>query len=184
MNPAAPERRRRTEERMDLKDYIRLELDGLDRGMKRVLDTITPEEIVWRPACGCNSIGLILFHAARSEDFFVAGALQNKPQVWETGKWYNKLNMAENEMGGHYTADQVNAFPVPKLADIMAYYAAVRQQTLDYLNSLDAAGFERKIKLPFGEFSVAGVVSLIVGHTAQHTGEMSYLRGLQRGLDK
>jgi hypothetical protein len=169
---------------MDLKDYIRLELAGLERGIKRALDTVTQDEIIWRPACGCNSIGLILFHAARSEDSFVNGLLQNKPQVWETGKWYNKLNVAENEAGSHYTADQVNAFPVPKLSDIMEYYAAVRATTLEYLNTLKVDDFERKVTLPFGEFNVAGVYSLLVGHTAQHTGEISYLRGLQRGMDK
>ena len=169
---------------MELKEYLRLELDGLERGTKRVTDTLTQDEIMWRPGCGCNSIGLILFHVARSEDFFINGALQNKPQLWETGKWYKKLNIAENEAGSHYTEEQVNAFPVPQLADMMAYYTAVRQQTLDHLKSLTAAAFDKKVKLQFGEFNVAGVFSIIVGHTAQHVGEISYLRGLQRGMDK
>jgi hypothetical protein len=169
---------------MDLKEYIGMELAGAERGINRVLDTVTQEEIIWRPACGCNSIGLILYHLARSEDMFTYGALQNKPQLWETGKWYNKLNVAENEAGSHYTAEQVNAFPVPKLADIMEYFQAVRAGTLAYLNSLKTEDFERKVTLPFGEFNVAGIFSIIVGHAAQHTGEISYLRGLQRGLDK
>ena len=169
---------------MELKEYLRLELDGLERGLKRVTDTLTQDEIMWRPACGCNSIGLILFHTSRSEDFFVNGALQNKPQLWETGKWFKKLNMAENEAGSHYTVEQVNAFPVPQLADMMAYYAAVREQTLAYLKSLTAAAFDKKVSLPFGEFNVAGVFSIIIGHTAEHLGEISYLRGLQRGIDK
>ena len=127
---------------MEIKDYIRMELDGLDRGLKRVTDTLTQDEIMWRPACGCNSMGLILFHIARSEDHFVAGALQNKPNVWETGKWYNKLNIAENEAGAHYTAEQVNAFPVPKMEDMLAYLAAVREKTLEYLDTLPPDGFE------------------------------------------
>ncbi len=169
---------------MEIKDYIRIELDSLDRGLKRVTDTLTQDEIMWRPACGCNSIGLILFHLARSEDHFIAGALQNKPQVWETGKWYNKLNVAENEAGGHYTIEQVNAFPVPKMEDMLAYLAAVREKTLEYLDALPLDDFERKVQLRFGEFNVAGIFSIIVGHAAQHTGEMSYLRGLQRGMDK
>ncbi len=47
---------------MDLKEYINMELDGVKRGIGRVLNGLTQEEIAWRPACGCNSIGLILFH--------------------------------------------------------------------------------------------------------------------------
>jgi hypothetical protein len=169
---------------MELKDYIRMELDGLERGLKRATDTLTQNELMWRPGCGSNSIGLILFHVVRSEDHFVSGTLQNKPQVWETGKWYNRLNVAENEAGSHYTNEQVNAFPVPELGNIMAYYTEVRAETRAHLNALKQADFDKKVKLPFGEFNVAGVFSIIVGHTAQHVGEISYLRGLQRGMDK
>jgi hypothetical protein len=168
---------------MELKEYLRMEFDGLERGLKRVTDTLTQDEIMWRPSCGCNSIGLILFHLSRGEDMFVKG-LRNGTEVWETGKWFKKLNVAENMAGAHLTADQVNAFPIPKLADMLAYYAAVREQTLEYLKSLTAAAFDKKVKLPFGEFTVAGVFSIIVGHTSQHIGEISYLRGLQRGMDK
>ena len=169
---------------MDLKSYIKSELDGLKRNTGRVTNTLTQQELMWRPACGCNSMGLILFHVARSEDSMVQGAMQGKPQIWETGKWYNKLNMAESEAGAHYTIEQVNAFPVPDMRDLMAYMDEVRAQTLEYLDSLTPAGFEKTVKMPFGEFSVAGMFSLIVSHAAGHLGEISYLRGLLRGMDK
>lgn len=169
---------------MEIKDYIKTELDGLKRNSTRTLNTLTQQELNWRPACGCNSMGLILFHVARSEDSFVQTRLQGKPQIWESGKWYNKLNMAESEIGSHYTIDQVNAFTAPNLKDLLGYYEAVRAKTLDYLNNLTPEMFERIVKLPFGEFSVAGIFSLIVTHAAEHTGEISYLRGLLRGMDK
>jgi hypothetical protein len=169
---------------MELKEYIRLELDGLEQNLKRVTDSLTRDEIGWRPACGCNSIGLILFHMVRGEDIFINGFLQNKAHVWESGKWAGKLNVPENLGGGRLTAEQVNTFPVLKLEDLMAYSTAVHMQTLAYLEALQPADFDKKVKLPFGEFSVAGVFALINGHTAQHIGEISYLRGLQRGMDK
>ncbi len=169
---------------MELKDYIKSELDRLKKGSTRVLNTLTQQEIMWRPACGCNSMGLILFHVARSEDSFVQAALEGEPQIWELGKWYNKLNMTESETGSQYTIDQVNAFPVPDMKDLLAYYADVRTKTLDYLNSLTPDVFDKKVKLPFGEFTVAGVFSIIVSHAAQHNGEISYLRGMLRGMDK
>ena len=169
---------------MELKDYIKNEFDGLKRISTRVLNTLTQQELNWRPACGCNSMGIILFHVARSEDSFIQTRLQGSPQVWESGKWYTKLNMAESETGSHYTIDQVNAFPVPEMKDILDYYEAVRVKTLEYLNSLTPDAFDKKVKLPFGEFTVAGVFSLVVSHTAQHMGEISYLRGMLRGMDK
>jgi len=56
---------------MELKAYIKNEFDGLKRVSTRILDTLTQQEMSWRPACGCNSMGLILFHIARSEDSFI-----------------------------------------------------------------------------------------------------------------
>jgi hypothetical protein len=169
---------------MELKEYIASELDGLKRLSTRTLNTLTQEELSWRPACGCNSMGLILFHVARSEDSFIQARLQNKPQIWDSGKWYTKMNKAESETGAHYNADQVNTFSVPDLKLLMEYSEAVRAGTLAYLNELNPAEFDKKVKLPFGEFTVAGVFSLVVSHTTEHIGEISYMRGILRGLDK
>jgi hypothetical protein len=36
--------------------------------------------------------------------------------------------MTETEAGAHYTMDQVNAFPVPEMKDLLAYYEAVREK--------------------------------------------------------
>jgi len=169
---------------MELKAYIKNEFDGLKRVSTRILDTLTQQEMSWRPACGCNSMGLILFHIARSEDSFIQPTLQNKPQVWESERWYQKMDLTTGEIGAHFTIDQVNSFPVPDMKDILAYYEAVRAQTLNYLNNLDPQEFDKQVKLRFGDFTVAGIFSLIVNHTAEHLGEISYLRGMLRGMDK
>ena len=169
---------------MDIKEYINSELEVLNRGSARVLDTLTQPEIAWRPACGCNSMGLILFHVTKSEDNFVQKRLQDKPLLWESEKWYSKLDMDVNEAGSHYNMDQVNAFHVPDMQELIAYHQGVRTNTITYLNSLNQEDFDRKVTLPFGEFTVAGVFAVIVRHFAQHIGEISYLRGMLRGLDK
>jgi hypothetical protein len=38
--------------------------------------------------------------------------------------------------------------------------------------------------MPWGEFNVAGIFSIIISHTSGHIGEIAYLRGLLRGMDK
>ncbi len=170
---------------MELKDYIIIQLEGSKRMLNRVLDTLKQPELGWRPACGCNSIGLILFHVIRSEDSFIQARLQNKPELWESGKWYEKMNLPATEVGAHYTVDQVNAFQVPDLKDMMAYFEAVRQSTMDYVKGLKPADFDRKFTLPrFGETTVAAMLSIVTSHMSQHLGEMSYIRGIERGMDK
>ena len=170
---------------MDLKEYILLELSGLERNLKRTTDTLTDAEIAWRPACGCNSISLILYHVARSQDMFVSGRLKGAAEVWETGKWWEKLNVPKDEAGAHYTADQVNAFPCPEMKPLLDYWAAVQKMTVEYAGTLTAADFDRKIEMggPFGTPPAAAIWSLIVMHNSGHFGEISYLRGLQRGQE-
>lgn len=169
---------------MEAKEFLTIELNGQDRNLKRVTDGLTQEEIAWRPTYGANSIGLILFHVGRSEDSFIQARLREQPEIWETGKWYERLNVSKDEAGAHYTAEQVNAFPVPKLENLLAYMMAVRSETKEYVNSLSAESFDRVITLPrFGDMPVAALLSLTVGHAAGHLGEISYIRGLQRGLD-
>ncbi len=107
---------------MDIKEYLALEFDGVKRGLTRVLDGLNQQELSWRPASGCNSIGLILFHMVRFEDAFVQARLQGKPELWIAEKWHQKLNMTEADVGAHYTADQVNSFQTPELKDTLAYF--------------------------------------------------------------
>ncbi|MBU4317772.1 MAG: DinB family protein [Proteobacteria bacterium] len=170
---------------MELQRYIGIELSGLKMAMGRALDSLTQQEVIWRPASGCNSIGIILLHVARSEDSFIQGMLQSKPQIWKSEKWYEKLNLAEEEDGAHFTMDQVNAFQVPQLSDIMAYYDAVRVITKERLRAMALEDFDKKVTFPhFGEAPTASIFSLLIAHTSQHIGEISYLRGMQRGMDK
>lgn len=170
--------------KVDVKAFLKIGLDGLDRNLGRVTDGLKQEEIAWRPAYGANSIGLILFHVFKSEDSFIQERLQEKQPVWESGRWYEKLNMSKDEAGAHYTAEQVNAFPVPKLDDLLAYGTAVRNETKSYIDSISADDFDEMMSMqPFGDMPKAFLLSLTVSHAAGHLGEMSYIRGLQRGLD-
>jgi hypothetical protein len=168
---------------MELKEFLVMEIEGIDRGFKRVVDGLTQKEIEWQPACGCNSIGLILFHIARSEDSF--DHMDKSPQLWETGKWYTKMGMDIKDSGAHFAnADEVNAFKVPKLEKILAYGAAVRKQTLAQLKKMKVADLDKMVKMHWGEMPASVIFSLTVNHATGHIGEISYLRGMQRGMDK
>lgn len=168
---------------MELKEYLLIEFQGLEHGIKRATDGLKHAEICWRPGNGCNSIGLILYHLARSEDMFVQTRLRQTTEVWEAGKYWEPLNVPKDEAGAHYTPEQVNSFPVSDLPETMKYYDIVRAETVKYIESLKPEDFDRKIVMggPFGEMPAAAILSLVVSHSSQHIGEISYLRGLQRG---
>jgi hypothetical protein len=105
--------------------------------------------------------------------------------LWETGKWYTKMGVdAKTETAHFKSPDEVNAFKVPKLEKLLAYGAAVRKQTLAALAKAKPADFDKKLKLPWGEIPAVMRYSMVVGHATSHLGEMSYIRGIQRGMDK
>ncbi len=170
---------------MELKDYITLEIQRDTEGLNKVLESLTHDELSWRPFCGYNSIGLTLFQVARFEDTTIQARVQGKPEIWETGKWCEKLKMSKDQAGPHYTLDQVNTFKVLETKALLAFFEAVHENTLSYVGTLKNSDFDKKVQTPrYGEVTLAFVFTLVIGHAQRHLGEMSYLRGLQRGMGK
>ena len=170
---------------MELQRYIGIEFSSSKITMGHALEGLTQEEAAWRPSSGCNSIGLILFHMARTEDSIMQGMLQKKTLIWESENWYEKLGLSKEEAGSHYTVDQVNAFKVPELGKLLAYGDAVRAKTKEKLRSMPVEAFDEKINFPnVGEMSIGALFAFLLSHASQHIGEIAYLRGIQRGMDK
>jgi hypothetical protein len=185
---------------MDVKELIQNGLENVKRGLDRTLDGLTAAELKWQPRPDANSIGLILFHSIRAEDSSIHTQLQGKLQLWESEKWSQKLNKAIDDGGAHYTAEQVASFVVPDIKDLMAYADKVRKDTIEYLKGLKPGDFDKKVNMPPPPPMPAGtstppmrppfnpivgsILVMLVTHLAQHAGEISYLRGLQRGMDK
>ena len=170
---------------MELIDFMQTTLQGSQRALKRATDTLTDDEASKRVGPEANSIGLILFHAARSEDTFIQATIQHKPTVWETEKWHDKLGLPSADTGSGYTLEQVAAFKSPKLADLLAFSDAVRAGTLDYVKSLTPSGCDAKVTWGrMGDFTIGALVALVANHASQHAGEISYIRGLIRGANK
>ncbi|MBI4284104.1 MAG: DinB family protein [Chloroflexi bacterium] len=169
---------------METREFIQSALDRIKQANTRVVTGLSPHELMWRPGPECNSIGLILFHQARSEDGFVQGRILGQPEVWEAEKWYQKLNMPVTESGARYTLEQIAAFHAPELKDLMDYSEAVRARTLEYLKGKKNEEFDRVVKTPRGDMTIGALLTTVVIHLSQHAGDMSYLRGVQRGLNK
>jgi hypothetical protein len=183
---------------MENKELILNGLQNVKRGLDRTLSTLTPEELNWHPRSDANSIAIILFHMIRAEDS-TQSMVQSKPQLWETEKWYQKLNKASTDSGSRYTAEQVAGFSID-VKELMAYAEALRKQTLEYLDKIRPEDFDKKLNLPpmppppagappapprpAFNFTVGTMLLMLVTHLSQHAGEISYLRGLYRGLNK
>jgi uncharacterized damage-inducible protein DinB len=171
---------------MEPKDFIRISLDRVKGSSERAVKDLTLAELKWQPSPEGNSMGLIFFHMARAEDMFVQTFIQGKPRIWNRDNWSQKLNIPENDSAGMgYTAEQVAAFVPPDIAKLQAYANAVRAETLEYVNTITTAKLDEVNKATrFGEVTLGDLWTIILTHLTQHAGELLYLRGLQKGINK
>ena len=185
---------------MDIKELIRGGLEQYKGGINRTLDGLSADEINWHPRPDMNSIALILFHLARSADSS-ASNLSGKPSLWEADKWYIRLKKDQNDRGAHYSAEQVANFTVPDIKDLMTYFEAAYSRFLEILDGVAPERFDDKVNMPAPppppkdaaprpappkrpDPTVGRMLAMTLTHTVSHGGEISYIRGLKRGLDK
>jgi hypothetical protein len=172
------------ENKMQISELVEASLANVSRVTSRVLQDLSPQELAWCAKDDCNPIGFIYFHMARFEDNFMLSRILNKTPLWESQKWYEKMNMAASETAGGYTAEQIKAFKVPDIKVLQAYYDAVRAEVLQALKMMDSSQLDRIVKTPWSEVPAGSLLAMAITHQAGHAGEMSYIRGLQKGLNK
>ena len=172
---------------MNLSDFVLDNLDRIQQVLTEAVDTMTYEELTWRPGAEANPIGFILWHQVRCEDTYIQTVIQQQSQVWVSEKWYQKLNLSDDlrDNGNDYTAEQVACFPVPELKDLLGYAEAVRARTVACLKEITPDKLDKEIQPPeFWGNNLGKLFSYMLCELTQHIGQIAYLRGLQRGLNK
>jgi hypothetical protein len=169
---------------VDFKEIVRIGLDECLDGLRKSLGGLTADERRFQPSSDANHIDFIVWHMARDEDGAVQGTARRTTQVWQRDAWYATLGLPAGDDGFGYTVEQVANLPQFNLADCLAYYAAVRQETLRYLDTLTTEDLDRcpdPTRSP--HFTLGRLFSHLIVELSQHLGQVAYIRGLQRGLE-
>ncbi|MFC1940996.1 DinB family protein [Chloroflexota bacterium] len=169
---------------MESRELILRSLEQSQGYLTKALDGLTQEEAAWSPNAECNSITFILWHIARVEDFFVNRVIQRETELYEAEAWREKLGTPAKETGYTYTLEQLQAWPVPKLEILRGYADSVREKTLTFLESIPNEKLSEIPRPDRSADSIGTILGRISTEIALHIGQISYLRGVQRGLDK
>ena len=169
---------------MDVKELTAKSLNRSREYLNKSLDGLTQEEFAWRPKPDCNSIAFILWHVTRVEDHFINRLFQRQEEIYESDGWRQKLGTPGDSSGYNYTVEQLQAWQAPKLEALKGYASAVRQKTLDFLEHITDAKLAEVPRPERSPDTVAASLAHISNEIAQHTGQIAYLRGMQRGLNK
>jgi hypothetical protein len=178
-----------------LKDFIEQTLEDFRGRVHRALRGLTPEELAWSPDTEANSIGFIVWHVARVEDRWLHRFAQDGVELWVADGWHERFGLPEGDTGLGYDARQIAFFPNLSSEDLLQYLDDVRARTIEYVGGLGPEDFDvAPGRTPFPErpstvryfegCTIGRMFRQLIGELNQHLGQVAYLRGLQRGLDR
>ncbi|MDQ1306539.1 MAG: hypothetical protein QG671_2371 [Actinomycetota bacterium] len=157
--------------------------DGFSRtadALPHLLADLSPADLLWQPDPGSNSIAWLTWHLTRVQDDHLAG-VGRVDQVWSTQGWADRFNLPypRASIGFGQVAAEVAAFGVSDRELLLGYHAATQAMTRDVLAAMDHADFDRVVDERWDPPVTAAVrLVSVVDDTAQHTGQIGYLRGL------
>jgi hypothetical protein len=165
---------------VDLNQFIITLLEAAYRSIKQATDDLPDEQLYYQPTPETNSIAWLVWHLSRWRDA-VSATISGEPQIWVSAGWAERCGMPDERTGLGDTPAQVTAFCVER-AVLFGYVDAAHQHTVERVAKLTPTQLVQPMVSHTGERrpawrALAGVCS----DSAQHTGQIAYLRGLLSG---
>ncbi len=162
-------------------------------------DSLSDEQIRWKPENYSTSIGFHLWHLARESDYLKAATLSYFPavapegavaaQIWHeeklAEKWGFPADLGETGVGTGISDETAASLPIPPRADLLDYlrrsYAAIEE----YIEWLDHCypnfdNVDESLQKMVAIIRMNLLVFLM--HDSRHLGMMECLKGLQTGF--
>ena len=171
---------------MDVRDFVADIIARTRTNTVNQVQGLTAEQLTWQVAPGANTVGFLLFHTFRVEDYFlrVLGAEQ---ELWRRDGWDRRWTLPDTPAdvsgiwftGNSWTSEDVASFQPPPLDEMLAYGAAVHDAFLDHLRNLDLSRMQEVVwprRQPTA--TVARVLEMVVHHESEHQGHIGFILGL------
>jgi hypothetical protein len=168
------------QESVDLNRYMVALCEAPYRWVKRTLEELPQEQLYYQPTPDTNSIAWLVWHLSRWRDR-ISAAVAGEPEVWVGDGWADRFGMTADRTGLGDTPEQVASFR-PGLADLSGYAEAAHQALVQRVSRLTPQQWEAEIEYQPGSRRPAwrALVS-VVEDSAEHTGQVNYLRGMLAG---
>jgi len=144
------------------------------------VDSLSPDQLAYRPDGAANSIGWLIWHLTRIQDDHVAHVAGTE-QVWTADGWADRFGLPflPSATGYGHGSAEVAAVQVASAELLTAYHDAVYQRTLRYLPGLTDQDLDRVVDESWDPPVTLGVRLIsVVSDDLQHAGQAAYLRGL------
>ena len=168
------------EEPIDLLGFIRAVIENSHRRITEACDGLSEEQLRFQPAAESNPIGWLVWHSSRVKDQVTAN-ISGEGEVWVTEGWGGQFGMALDATGIGDSPDQVADFQVGR--DLLFRYAdAAHNATIQRLSKVTQAQLGQPVRYVLGDTRPTWqAIRGMMGDSYQHTGQVSYLRGIVTG---
>lgn len=172
---------------MTFKKIIRFACAEYGSELNRMVDSLTDDERRFIPGSESHHIDFTVWHMARVEDTWINSFGKQKTQLWDQENWQERLNlnieMDEPRSGWGWNIDQVHNMPKFSFDVLWDYMESVRECTDQYIEGLEDSDMDMCPDNKRPNYSIAKMLAHLVVEQSQHIGQISYIRGMLRGLD-
>ena len=152
--------------------------------LKRSLDSLSEEEILWKPNPHSNNVIFLIWHMALVEDNLINKVLLGKERVWITEKYYKDFPELRNETGFAFNQEKLDKFPIVDIDWLMNYHNILREGTIKFITNIEDEDLSLDYTIGIRQVKGYFVIGRLMTELSQHLGQVSYIRGMIRGLDK
>jgi DinB superfamily len=164
---------------MDVKPLVKGLLARNREVMESTMADVENAHAHWVPPGKALPLGALYVHVLTAEDFFIQGLLKGGAPLWDSS-WKGNMGLSEpRPPRGQPWEDWARRVRIdmPKLRE---YAKAVFAATDAYVDSLSEGDLEKEIQFNERKIRLAGFfLGVMCTHCANHTGEISTLKGLQ-----
>lgn len=159
--------------------------DGLGRvldSVEAVLDGLSDDLLVQRPAPGANPIAWLVWHLTRVQDDHVAD-VAGIEQVYTAQGYADRfaLPLDVKDHGYGHTSEQVGLVRAPA-GLLLDYHRATHAASLAYVATLGADDLDRVVDTRWDPPVTLGVrLVSVIDDCTQHAGQAAYVRGVLLG---
>ncbi len=152
-----------------------------------LVSNLDREQLTWRAGQEANPVGFLIWHVFRTEDRYVR-MLTGEEETYTADGWNTAWKLpgtitgerANLTTGNSWTSDEVGAFDVPPLEELLAYGEKVRSRAMDMVRGIDPDTLEDVPNSERPEWVKATYLRSMITHEFGHQQQMDYIVGLQK----
>jgi len=169
-------------------NYFQLAIkSGLDEYyeiLNQALGTLTQEELTFKPEIHSNNIIFLVWHMAIIEDWLTNVILSGNEKIWIINKYYEKFPDLKDKRGYGFSQEELDKFPDMDIEWLIDYYNVVRNNTNKWLENITEKDLSLKYEFKTSKVTGHFILGRLITELSQHLGQVSYIRGMLRGLNQ